>query len=348
MIYIISILLFGLYIISNLRYDLRYYILYLLTLKNNVGFIWVTNITDAKRYLQSSNKGNCIEMQISRHAWKPILSLESENGETWTILKERLLFLMKQLPDMSNLTAITDVVINIDDTVITSKEIGILTIRIFLQYIFGVFDVNRLAYHNQNCSELYDASLEFRKEIALKGRGNYNKKLRAVEIIREYIATSSYNLPDDIYSISVILQPFIISPSINVSDIAIHWDLNDSIDINIARNHPFPILEREINIDGKTYQAFIPTDELHILPFGYGERQCTGKMIANTFLKTFFVSLMTRNIYVPKQNHLYSGRDNDKVDDFEAILFQICTIFRMFIPDCITPLDNDTIYTFGH
>ena len=81
----IFVVLYGL---TNLRYSLRYYILYLLTVRQNIGFIWVSNKAEAHKYLQSTNKGNFIETKLSRNAWKPILSLESENGETWMILKE--------------------------------------------------------------------------------------------------------------------------------------------------------------------------------------------------------------------------------------------------------------------
>lgn len=319
----IFVVIYGL---MNLRYSLRYYILYLLTLKQNVGFIWVSSKVDAQKYLHSTNKGNFIETKISRNAWKPILSLESENGETWMILKDRLLDLMKQLPSKSVLATIVRKTTNISGSEITSREIGLLTIRIFLQYIFGESD-----YHDECCSDLYDASLEFRKEIALKGKGDPTKKQKAVDIIRKYLSVSIYNLPDDIYSISVVLQPFIISPAINVSDIAIGWDLKQSVDANIVRHHPFPILEREICVDGKQYQVFIPTDELHILPFGYGSRQCSGKAIATTFLETFFTTLIERNIFKPRENHVYSGRDNDNRDNLEAVLFQIRTLIGLFL-----------------
>jgi hypothetical protein len=211
--------------------------------------------------------------------------------------------------------------------IITSREIGILTIRIFMQYLFGRFEPDE--YHYKCCDELYDASIEFRKEIALKGFGNTEKKNRAVEIIREYIIKSKYNLPNDIYSISVILQPFIISPAINVSDVAINWDLNKSVESNIVRNHPFPILEREVIIDGRIIQVFIPTDELKILPFGYGQRQCTGKAIATTFLETFFTVLIEKNVYRPSENHLFSGRDNDASYSIEETIFQVQTVIRL-------------------
>lgn len=322
---------YGLWCLLNLRYGLRYYICYLWTLKQNVGFIWVTDKCEANKYLQSVDKGNFIEAKLSRNAWKPILSLESENGEAWILLKDRLMLLMKLLPDVSALTEITNITIDRSGDHITSNEVGVLTIQVFMQYVFGVFETERLDYHNKCCYELYEASLEFRKEIALKGWGDVNKKKRAVTIISEYLVRSKYNLPNDIYSVSVVLQPFIISPAINVSDVAISWDLTKSIEFNITINHPFPILEREIVIDGNKYQVFIPTDELKILPFGYGPRQCSGKAIASTFLKLFFMALMQKKIYKPRENHMFSGRDNDVSCNIEEILFQLNTIVRLFI-----------------
>jgi cytochrome P450 len=321
--------------LMNLRYGLRYYVLYFLTLRHNVGFIWVTDVADARMYLQSSSKGNFIEAMFSRRAWQPILSLESENGATWTMLKERLLALMTQLPDRTVLKDIVARTVCVDGTLVTSKEIGMLTIQVFMQYVFGDFALDeppdRQEYHRRCCAELYDASLEFRKEIALKGHGNVQKKQRAVDVIRNYLRESKYNLPDDIFSVSVVLQPFIISPAINVSDIAVHWDLNQSVHTNITQNHPFNILEREIVRDGRRFQVFIPTDELQILPFGYGERKCAGQGIATAFLETFFTTLIQNSIYKPKLNHLYSGRDNDHNDDFEAVVFQIKTVIRAFL-----------------
>jgi len=321
--------------LMNLRYGLRYYVLYCLTLRHNVGFIWVTDAADARMYLQSSSKGDFIEARLSRRAWQPILSLESENGATWRMLKERLLALMAQLPDRAVLKDIVARTVCVDGTLVTSKEIGTLTICVFMQYVFGDFapegQPNRQEYHHRCCAELYDASLEWRKEIALKGHGNIQKKQRAVEVIRAYLRQSTYNLPDDIYSVSVVLQPFIISPAINVGDIAVHWDANQSVHANITQHHPFPILEREIVRDGRRFQVFIPTDVLQILPFGYGERKCAGQGIATAFLETFFTTLIQRSIYQPKRNHLYSGRDNDHNDDLEAVVFQIKAILGAFV-----------------
>ena len=191
-----------------------------------------------------------------------------------------------------------------------------------MEFLFNIVEDSEI-------DDLYLASLEFRKEIALKGKGDSNKKNKAISIIQKYLKV--YNLKDDIYSISIILQPFIISPAINVSDVAINWNMNDSVEDNIVKNHPFPILERMNIIDGKQYQIFIPTDDLKILPFGYGERKCTGNLLATIFLETFFQNLIQKNIWKPENNHKFSGRNNDNTDNLESIIFQFKTITRLFI-----------------
>ena len=302
--------------ITNLRYDLRYFILYILTRKDGARFIWVTNKKDAVNYLQLSTTKGIIETKLSRKAWEPILSIESENTDTWWRLKSTLLSFMSHLRSKDILKQIIIANTSTLEGIITSREISILTIKCFMEYIF----VEGNTILDTDVIELYEASLEFRKEIALKGKGDKDKKLRAVQIVSKYIKN------DCIFRISVILQPFIISPAINISDIAIDYDVLKSVEHNICRHHPFPVIERVVHdcTFGKCY-VFIPTDELCILPFGYGERQCTGKEIASVFVKTFFESLLLnpRVIFRPNIHHYYSGRHNDKNDNAEAILFQI-------------------------
>jgi hypothetical protein len=76
---------------------------------------------------------------------------------------------------------------------------------------------------------LSDGSIEWRKELAMKGIGNKIIKLKCIDKIIDLI--KSNKLVYDIFKedwfkseyYSVIMQPFIISPMINISDIMVNY-----------------------------------------------------------------------------------------------------------------------------
>jgi hypothetical protein len=144
----------------------------------------------------------------------------------------------------------------------------------------------------------FQSSMEWRKEIAVKGSGNARIKQESAQRLMEIVSTSKYRdglqtCSDPMIWISVFGQPFIISPQINVSDImvatfsflrhepklyqlarekAIQNDgkyLNAIIMESIRLQHPFPILERELTRDIQIgnrllkagTQIFIPLDQ---------------------------------------------------------------------------------------
>ena len=152
---------------------------------------------------------------------------------------------------------------------------------------------------------------------------------------------------------SVIMQPFIISPMINVSDIMTNYQLlinnkkiqinekitNDLIDKIIYSYHPFPILERYDSI--KNIQYFIPLDNLtnyenydnntKILSFGYGPRRCAGSQYMYKIMEILLNSYQENVcLFNPIKNHKYSGRINDIFHLYESLymLYEIfCIIF---------------------
>jgi hypothetical protein len=151
---------------------------------------------------------------------------------------------------------------------------------------------------------------------------------------------------------SVVMQPFIISPMINVADIAV--TVGDqlarqapgsprTIDESflsrcIALAHPFPVLER-YEAETNT-QYFIPLDELTMpleeqekLVFGFGDRRCLGASIAMTLMKSLFGRILERNElrFEPRVRHLYSGRNNDGNDSVPEILYQFKSIAKLII-----------------
>ena len=90
---ILIILIFIFKYINLLRYDLKYYFLYLWTTINKYNFVYVTDLNLAKKVLESSIKGQFIEQKVAKKAWYPLLSIESEDHDNYNKLKENLLLL---------------------------------------------------------------------------------------------------------------------------------------------------------------------------------------------------------------------------------------------------------------
>lgn len=346
-------------LLSLLAYYIRYYdfkeiFFWLLGkkygIKNIVYFkeLNQNNINTINKVLMLKTKGNFIEYQIATPAWEPIISLESVDNDKWMEVKKNFLNFTSILNVDNKINLISNYIEDYTydylklNQIIDSKLISKITVKSFCKFIFDI-EVNP-----NDLEMLYLASIEWRKEIAIKGKGDIKIKLNAIKIILNYI----YN-NNKIYLIfnedwekpeyySVILQPFIISPMINVSDIMVSLQLllsNSSISNNVPITdelinkiiysyHPFPILER---FDPTTNtQYFIPLDQLtkfdnysdsyKILVFGSGPRRCAGQLYANIILKKF-IYIYFHNIknFNPLLNHKYSGRNNDNFNFQESI-----------------------------
>jgi hypothetical protein len=206
---------------------------------------------------------------------------------------------------------------------------------------------------NEFLENFYESSLEYRKEIAVKGKGNQFKKHEAINLIVNILQKSKFNKLFDWNKpecYSVIMQPFIISPMINMSDIAVSLK-NFQIDLNshktsleyiescLFKSHPFPILER---YDASTNtQIFIDMRKLTemkdiegtAINFGLGVRSCLGRVYARQFLNYYFsTDMINSSLFDPKKNHLYSGRDNDNTNLKEGI-YQIIIVIKVVIKE---------------
>jgi len=145
------------------------------------------------------------------------------------------------------------------------------------------------------------------------------------------------------------MQPFIISPMINMSDIAVLLHKNSDqylknnfasfysyLDFCLFSDHPFPVLERfdkETNtqyvIDLRTLPNYVSEKEGNSLNFGVGIRGCLGRFYAKEFIQGFFEDFVKeKNLFKPKQGHLFSGRDNDNFDLNESF-YQIKLLFKV-------------------
>jgi hypothetical protein len=215
-------------------------------------------------------------------------------------------------------------------------------VQSFCKFLFDI-EINL-----NDLDTLYQASIEWRKEISMKGKGNMNIKVNAINIILNYIKNNNkvYLIFNENWEkpeyYSIILQPFIISPMINASDIMVSVQSllskslissdevinNNLINKIIYSYHPFPILER---FDPSTNtQYFLPLDQLTTfnnysdlyknLVFGTGPRRCSGQLYAyiilNKFIDVYFKNQKKIN---PLLNHKYSGRNNDKFNIRESL-----------------------------
>jgi hypothetical protein len=192
--------------------------------KRGIPFQHVTDARVAGEVLKSSSvKGEGLEKYLATPAWKPIISLESNDGDLWESMIQRFHIFMKCCPDPSKLSMIAkknvDVVIR-DGNVIDAEAIIKLTIASFIEFLFD-------KTWQPEFQIFIDASWEWRKEISIRGKGNVDVKQSTVHLITQLISDCKhiYEIFGDKWSdpeyYSIILQPFIISPSINVSDIMV-------------------------------------------------------------------------------------------------------------------------------
>ena len=337
--------------------DGRYLLLSLFGWKHGCKVMWLTDINVAKQVLLNSvDKGSFLEEKLFAPAWLPVLSLESVNGKSWKDLKSKFIIFQKHLPPVEKLTIATRHILSSQDPniEIDAKQIARITVACFVKWIF---DLDWDHKWNFVC----EASWEWRKEIAVKGKGDSQIKYKTVEWLVDLINQSEYyHLFDEEWSnpecYSIIMQPFILSPMINVSDIAVSAYRHPEMSIYelIHYYHPFPIMERYISKDILVHnnddrsvlikantQVFIPLDTIGQheqytpnlwTPFGIGPRRCQGTQYALPFLTELITYYKNNPQFVPEKNHKYSGRDNDHLS-FSESMYQLVLFTKVFIRD---------------
>jgi hypothetical protein len=283
---IILIKLFFTFVYYIRYYDFKEIFFWLLGKKygiNNIVYfkeLNQNNINQINKVLMLKTKGNFIEYQIATPAWEPIISLESVDNDKWAEVKKNFLNFTSIFNIDNKINQISNYIENYTNQylnsnhLIDSKLISKITVQSFCKFLFDI-EVNP-----DDLDILFQASIEWRKEISIKGKGNIDIKIAAIKIILNYIKNNN-----KIYSIfnenwekpeyySVILQPVIISPMINISDIMVSVQLllskslistnelisNDLINKIIYSYHPFPVLERFDTLTNTQY--FIPLDQL--------------------------------------------------------------------------------------
>lgn len=284
-----------------------------------------------------SKKGDALERRIALPAWSPVRSLESVDDSEWETLHGNLMLFMPKLPPISELRAVVKRNLQEHQGEMDSLAISRVTIAIFMEYLFG--------RTWEPAMELFvQASLEWRRELALRSRGDKKIKAQAVELLLSFLRQSSYwSLFGELWTnplcYSIVLQPFLISPAINFSDIFVTVsqlpdDKRRDIRHVLSLAHPFPIMERFVD-DSRMEQHGIPTNT-HVfmfasdLPlksvFGAGKRVCSGVAHASAFFEAFVDEIPNLEAFVPAKNHRYSGRDNDKNLSLRECVYFVCTV----------------------
>jgi hypothetical protein len=308
----------------------------------------------ALRVLKSSgDKGDLIESLLSLPAWSPVVSLESVNGQQWHRMKTQFTKLTQVLQPISQLSSIFAIrgreLLEKGD-VIDALKVNELSVKCFYEWVF------EREFEGDASAVACRATWEWRKQIALKGLADSEVKQRAVEWCVEEIRRTPrlYELFGEKWTepeyFSLILQPFVISPAINLTDVAVavkEWakvtPAKDLITPEIIRQcvcsaHPFPVVERyfptgefEMGIAPNTH-VLIPLDAMAgdafvagvDLTFGAGSRVCVGRHMAMKAMVGLFTDALVRSdTFQPRLNHKYSGRHNDGMERVAETLYQL-------------------------
>jgi hypothetical protein len=354
-------------VVLRLRYEFKHVALCILVRLQKRNIKIVNTSSEIRRTLLLADKGTCIEELFASQAWLPIISIESVNGNKWIELKKNFLIFQKCLPSTNRLglLAIDEMKRFVEcnqNLILDSKMVSILTLKVFLKWLFFDEDwENDTAYTTTTMLEtIYESSLEYRKEIAMKGKGCQAKKQHAIDIVIDLLNKSEtyknifadWSVPE---CFSIVMQPFVISPMINVSDIAVAIkkhrstctdDMDSFLDHCIRMEHPFPVLERYDATSNTQIFVFLSdiklSDEFN---YGFGPRACLGRVYAKEFMRSFFSSIFMfckDSYFQPDVNHLYSGRDNDKTDLKQTIyqlgiFYKTCTfLLKKSLRECFT------------
>ena len=274
------------YFFAELRNKFAFIPLYLLTKLQGRNFKIANEIKEIEYALQLSDKGFGIEEMFAKQAWYPVLSIESTNGAKWKELRKNFFTFVHHLPSPKKLKIIAEQEANIllsKNINIDSSMISKTTLKIFLKWIFCENDklntetdnnidiienldfefIDNFMNDEDFLNKLYLSSLEYRKEIALKGKGDMKKKQELIHTFIDVLLKSKYkdildwNRPE---CYSVLLQPFVISPMINISDIAVGIEINlkkskerlEDLDVSKFINQALSIFTRFLFLNDMT------------------------------------------------------------------------------------------------
>ena len=176
-VFLLLAIVFFVKFIYQFRYDFSYFALYVFTIAQGHRFKIARTHKEIKYAMQFSDKGTVIEEHLASPAWLPILSIESVNHSLWQELKKNFLTFLRELPPKSELGRLAELEVNkflgANGNRMNSKDITKLTLRIFTDWIFKdttfEHDASLTGLTEDMIDKIYEASTEYRKEIAIKG-----------------------------------------------------------------------------------------------------------------------------------------------------------------------------------
>jgi hypothetical protein len=319
-------------------------------LVKGIRIVLVTDPEIAVAVMQSSSdKGLLLEREIALPAWLPVISLESVDGEIYSEMRAEFNVIMKVLPPLDQFRKIVQknlLRLEKREGIIDANRIAQLSLAVFLEYVFD-------REWEPQFQALVDSSWEWRKEIAVKGKGDMKAKMAAIDVLTSDLLPKCpllWNLFGEKWRepryYSLILQPFFISPVINSGDIMVAFKRYPDLEMEAAvrKMHPFPVFERytdkDVIFNGRLVvqahsQVIMFTNDwvnsAYDWPiFGAGKRICAGSNIARIWLKEArkcFQLMGSR--FQPEKGHLYSGRNNDTLHSFAELQYYISIALKV-------------------
>ena len=235
---------------------------------------------------------------------------------------------------------------------IDANAVARFSLAVFVEYVFG-------RAWEEKFEVLVDASWAWRREIAVRGRADGSVKRAAVRLVVDDLIRNDealWAIHGEAWreprNYSLIMQPFLISPAINVGDVAVALKRRPGLRLEDAMRdaHPFPIFERFVSEDvyvdrrvdrgGKTTsgrknvlavrkntQVIMFTSDFRgsNVPwpvFGAGRESCAGTSAALGVLRAVATTLRRRRLSRPRAGHKYSGRHNGRLQPRRGVVLR--------------------------
>merc|ERR1719461_775724 len=222
-----------------------------------------------KQIIQEKWKGRGLEFLLATPTWFPLINVESVDGPVWARLRGLTLKILQVSEFKERVPEIIERVVSRydQDTKVTNVVLGHVNIRIIWELLFRAQPTEEIV------SQLYEVIELLRGTIAQKVSQTPAGQRLKKDTINLVIETAKgvENLKDILYSAQyelefgcAVLQPFFVSPGINIADILVpalqKAEETPCIracleDVEMARQlvldsifmrHPFPILERDL------------------------------------------------------------------------------------------------------